>query len=208
MKKLIIELLGTFFLVFTLAMTGNPLAIASMLMAWIYIGGYISGGHYNPTVSLAMALRGRLSWEKFGYYAAAQIVGGFLAFATTTLLFNQIVIPQPGQGITLHQAFAVEVLLSFVFALVVLVVATSKRFNQSHIFGFAIGFTVPALAALGGPISGGLFNPAISLGASLFGAIKGVSIVWKTLAMYVGGSLLGGFFAASLYKYIFTTEEM
>ncbi len=207
MKKLIVELLGAFFLIFTLAMTGNPLAIASMLMAWIYIGGYISGGHYNPMVSFAMALRGRLSWEQFGYYAVAQVLGGFLAFATTTLLFNQIVIPQPGQGITLHQAFAVEVLLSFVFAMVVLVVATSKRFNQSHIFGFAIGFTVPALAAIGGGVSGGLFNPAIALGASLFGAVKGVPIVWENLGMYLGGAFLGGFFAASVFKYIFMSEE-
>ena len=56
MRRLIIEFLGTFFLILTIALTGNAIAIAAMLMAWIYIGGYISGGHYNPAVSLGVYL--------------------------------------------------------------------------------------------------------------------------------------------------------
>ena len=60
MKRPVMEFLGTF-LIFTIAMTSNSFAIAAMLMAWVYIGGYISGGHYNPMVSLAVALRGRLA---------------------------------------------------------------------------------------------------------------------------------------------------
>lgn len=201
MKRLIMEFLGTFFLVLTIAMTANPFAIAAMLMAWVYIGGYISGGHYNPLVSFAVALVGKLSWREFPYYFAVQVLGGFAAYALTFFLHGQVFIPAPSPNATFLQAFVVEVLLAFVLALVVLNVATADSFKGSHIFGFAIGFTIPALAYLGSPISGGLFNPAISLGSYIFGALKGMPIVWEHLLMYVGGALLGGYLAAIAFRY-------
>jgi aquaporin Z len=201
MKKLLMEFLGTFFLVLTIAMTGNPFAIAAMLMAWVYIGGYISGGHYNPAVSLAVAARGRLAWHELPWYWLAQVLGGIAAYLLTAHLRGAISIPMPGHNVTLGQAFIMEILLAFVLALVVLVVATSERLKIGHIFGFAIGFTIPALAYLGGPISGGLFNPAIALGANIVGALKGMTISWEHLFMYVIGALVGGLLAACAYKY-------
>lgn len=201
MKKLAMELLGTFFLVLTILMTGNAFAIAAMLMAWVYIGGFVSGGHYNPMVSLAVAVRGRLGWHELPWYMVAQVVGGAVAFVATAFLHGSVVIPAPGAGVTVVQAFGVEFLLAFVLALVVLTVATSVRFKTSHVFGFAIGFTVPALAALGGPISGGLFNPAIAVGGALFSLTHGVPLVWEHVAMYVVGALLGGFVAAHAFNY-------
>jgi aquaporin Z len=201
MKRLIMEFLGTFFFIFTIAMTGNPWAIASMLMAWMYIGGYISGAHYNPMVSLAVALRGRLNWHDLPGYMIAQILGGFVAYGMTLFIRGSIALPHPGTHITLLQAFITEILLAFVLALVVLATATWDKFKGNTIFGFAIGFTIPALAVLGSPISGGLFNPAIALGSYLFGAIKGMPISWLHLAMYVGGAFIGGVLAAYAFRY-------
>lgn len=203
MKKQLMEFLGTFFFISTIAMTSNPIAIGLMLMAWLYIGGYISGGHFNPMVSLAVAIRGNLNWKDFPSYVIAQIAGGFLAYAMTYFIYGKISVPAPGSQVTLLQAFIVEILLAFVLALVVLVTATSDKFKNSQIFGFAIGLTIPALAAIGGPISGGLFNPAIALGSSLFALTKGLPIAWPALLMYVIGALIGGYLAAQAFKYFF-----
>lgn len=201
MKNQVVEFLGTFFFVLTIVMTANPFAIATMLMAWVYIGAYVSGGNYNPMISLALALRGRLRWDELPWYMVAQILGGFAAFLFVGFLQHRVTIPSPGMGVSLLQAFLVEVLLSFVLALVVLTVATAEKFRTSHIFGFAIGFTIPALAALGGPISGGLFNPAIALGATLYSLVHGLPVVWVHLLMYLGGAFLGAFLAACAFKY-------
>lgn len=205
MKRELVEFIGTFFFILTIVMTGNPIAIAAMLMAWVYIGGFVSGGHYNPAVSLAAALRGKLSWTHLPSYWIAQILGGFAAFALAHFLRSRVIMPAPQVG--LFPAFIVEVLLAFVLALVVLTVATSAKFKDSRIFGVAIGFTIPALAYLGTPISGGLFNPAIALGAALFGLLQGMVITWPHILMYVTGALLGGFLAAWAFYYFNLDDE-
>ena len=92
LKKYLVELVGTFFLVLTVACTGllgadgviAPLAIASALMVMVYAGGHISGGHYNPAVSFAAAIRGALCWTQLIPYIIAQVLGGALA----VLVFN------------------------------------------------------------------------------------------------------------------------
>lgn len=204
MKKLLMEFLGTFFLVLAVAMNAGAIAIAAMLMTWIYIGGYVSGAHYNPLVTLAVVVRERFGWKEAPWYMLAQVLGGFVAYALTFYLKGQIVIPAPAPQVTILQAFLVEVLLSFTFALVVLVVTTTELFRTSQLFGLIIGFSIPALARVGAPISGGLFNPAIALGASLMGLVKGTPILWEHLFMYVGGAFLGAVLAAIVFKYFMT----
>lgn len=201
------EFIGTFFFILSIAMSFNPIAIASMLMAWVYIGAYVSGSHYNPLISLAMALRGRLAWDKLPWYCLAQIAGGCLAFFLAAHLHGHSIVPAPAENVTLLQAFIVEVLLSFVFAFIVLVVTTSEKYRGNHIFGFAIGFVVPALAGVGASISGGLFNPAIAIGASLHGLMAGLPIIWPHLLMYVGGALLGGALAAFAFHYFIAEKH-
>ena len=189
-------------------MGASPVGIAAMLMAWVYIGGYVSGAHYNPMVSLAMYLIGRLSSGNLLRYVGAQVLGGFAAFAATYFLRNVVIVPHPGVGVSLAQAGFVEVLLAFVLALVILTVGIGRKYLGNYIFGFAIGFTIPALAMVGGPISGGLFNPAISLGASLFAALKGMPISWEHLTMYVLGAFIGGILAAYAFKYFAEPDEV
>lgn len=203
------EFIGTFFFIFAIAMTGNPFAIAAMLMAWVYIGGAVSGAHYNPAVTLAVALRGHLAWSNVPKYMVAQILGGLSAFALSYFFTGSVQYTQPGQGVTFLQAFIMEVLLAFVLALVVLVVATWDKFRPNYVFGFAIGFTILALAFVGSPVSGGLFNPAISLGSALLALIlHAPHLSWELVGMYVGGALLGGALAAYAFKYLILDEDL
>lgn len=188
-------------------MKANPIAIASMLMAWVYIGGPISGAHYNPMVSLAVAIRGRLSWHELPWYMLSQIFAGTIAYAFSFFLIGALVIPHPAAQVTILQAFIVELLLAFTLAFLILCVATSEKFKQSYIFGFAIGFVIPALAAIGAPTSGGLFNPAIALGATVFGIAQGIPPVWIDVVMYVGGALLGWTLAAYAFAYFIEDDR-
>ena len=68
MKKYITEFIGTFFLVLVIGLSGNPIAVGGILMIMVYMGGHISGAHYNPAVSLAMLLQKEINAESFLYY--------------------------------------------------------------------------------------------------------------------------------------------
>ena len=207
MKKLIIEFLGTFFLVLAIALTFDQFAIATMVMAWVYIGRFISGSNYNPAVSLALALIGKLSWRELPYYFTAQILGGFSAFAMTAYIHGHMSVPAPGAHVTFIQALSMEIMLTFVFALLVLVVTSSQQYKGSDIFGFAIGLAILALSALGGPISGGLFNPAISVGAVLYALVTGMSFSLVNLGLYVIGGLVGAVLAAYAFYHLIAEEQ-
>lgn len=196
------EFLGTFFLVLAVACKAGAFSIGAMLMAWLFIGAYISGSHYNPVVSWAMMLQRKLSSRLLIGYVLAQLCGGFCAFGMAAFLKATLSFPAPGLGVTWLQAFVVEILLSFVFALIVLTVAIAKRYQPNFIFGFAIALTVPALAAVGGPISGGLFNPAIAVGSALYGLVSGThSLIFSDLMMYLGGALIGSTLASWAFSY-------
>src|SRR3954468_12739552 len=91
-RKLVVEFIGTFFLVFTVGMAVNnagnlaPLAIGAALMVMIFAGGHVSGAHYNPAVSLAVWLRGRATAVEFGAYVVAQVVAALLAAGATLFI--------------------------------------------------------------------------------------------------------------------------
>ncbi len=205
MKKLLTEFIGTFFLVFTVCMTvlGGvplaPLAIGCSLMIMVYMGGHISGGHYNPAVSLAVTLRGKLGWNEFGAYVTAQVIGAIVASLTAYLILGKSFAPAPGDGISAIGALLTELLFTFALALVVLNVATSKATSGNSFYGLAIGFTIVVAAFAGGGVSGGAFNPAVGLGPTKVHALVGggsFGNVW----LYIVGPLLGGALAAVVFK--------
>jgi len=202
MKKLLVEFLGTFFLVLTVIMTKNPFAAGAMLMAWIHIGAYISGAHYNPLLSFAFALRKKLDWSMALRYMGAQTVGSFAAFFVRNFIYGSFTVPTINPDHTIAHAFGVEVLLAFTFALVVLTLVLSDYYKNNHIFGFAIGFTLPALAYIGGPVSGGLFNPAIALGAHILAVIKDVPVELSHTALYVVAAFVGAAVASYAFDFI------
>jgi len=186
-RKLAVEAIGTFFLVFTVTscvLSGSPftpLGVGAVLMVMVYAGGHISGAHYNPAVTLAALVRGRITMTDAVGYWITQLVAGVLAAILARALVN------PPAVKTLHlaghdlvAAAVVELLFTFALCYVVLNVATSRNQDGNSFFGLAIGFTVAAGAFAVGGLSGGVFNPAVALG----GATGGL-FAWSTLWMYL-----------------------
>ena len=193
-RKYAVELIGAFFLVFTVGISvisGSafaPLAIGGVLMVMIYAGGHVSGGHYNPAVTVAALVRGRIGGGDAVGYWIAQLVGGLIAAAAVGgVLHRAQTTPTTLSGHTLVAALVVELLFTFALCYVVLNVATSRSNPDNSFYGLAIGFTVVAGAFAVGGISGAAFNPAITLGGAALGLFA-----WSTLWMYVVVQVIGG----------------
>ena len=202
MNKYIVEAIGTFFLVLVVGLTVSsgtpyaPIAIGSILMVMIYMGGHISGGHYNPAVSLAALVRGALSVKDFTPYLIAQILGGLAGAGINAAFGPDTITVAPGEGVSAMQAIVLEAIFTFALASVVLNVATSKDHPDNSFYGLAIGFTVLASAFAVGPITGGAFNPAVAIGHNVIsGSIGGVWI-------YLVGPLLGGLLAGVVFRIV------
>ncbi len=205
MNRYLTEFTGTFFLVFTIGcsvLVGTPmapLAIGASLMVMVYMGGHISGAHYNPAVSLGLVLRGSFAASEYGAYAAAQLLGAVAASLAVWLVTGRTFVPAPAAGVSVIAALLVEILYTTALALVVMNVATAAETAGNSFYGLAIGFTVAAGAFAGGPISGGAFNPAVGLGPALIHAIIGrgsIVHVW----LYIVGPCVGGAIAAAIFK--------
>ena len=207
--KYIVELIGTFFLVLTVGQTVvdakpdsasaalAPLAIGSALMVMIYAGGHLSGGHYNPAVTLAVWIRGRCDTKDVIPYWIAQVAGAALA-AITVIYFKGHAQPDgTGPAMDIPKGFLAELLFTFALAYVVLNSATSKATAGNSFYGLAIGFTVLVGAFAVGGISGGAFNPAVAIGATIMNLIK-PNVVWVHLI----ADLAGGAVAGLLFKFL------
>jgi aquaporin Z len=204
MSRYVTEFVGTFFLVLTIGLTvtsGTPLApiaIGSVLMAMVYMGGHISGAHYNPAVSVAVLIRGKMEARDLAPYVVAQISGAILASLAVMFLAGQTFAPAPAPEAGLVQVLLSEALFTFALALVVLNVATDDATAGNSYYGLAIGFTVLAGAFAVGPISGGAFNPAVGTGPILVDVFAGGGAI-GSLWIYWAGPVLGGVLAAGVY---------
>jgi aquaporin Z len=205
MNKYLTEFLGTFFLVLTigLCVLGGtpmaPLAIGAVLMVMVYMGGHVSGGHYNPAVSLAVLLRGKLAARDAVPYVAMQILGAIAGALTVYGVLGQTFAPAPAEGASPVGALLVEVLYTTALCLVVLHSATAPQTTGNSFYGLAIGFTVAAAAFAGGPVSGGAFNPAVGIGPVVVAALLGGGSM-ADLWLYLVGPFVGGGLAAGLYR--------
>jgi aquaporin Z len=200
-RKLVVEFVGTFFLVFTVGASVRsgaslaPLAIGAALMVMVYAGGHISGGHYNPAVTVAALVRGRIGGADAIMYWMAQLVAGLVAaFVVRATVTSSPAHPLAPQGHALVSALVVELLFTFALAYVVLNVATSKDHPDNSFYGLAIGFTVLAGAVAVGGISGGAFNPAVVLGGAAMGLFG-----WSTL-IYLVPQLIAGAAAGLVFR--------
>lgn len=201
MKKYLIELTGTFFLVLVIALTGNPVAIGAALCAMIYMGAHVSGAHYNPAVTLAILIRKKIETKEAFMYMGFQILGGFLAALIAGFLTGINFVPAPGVTANLTQAILVEILFTFALASVVLHVATTKATSGNPYFGVAIALTVVGAAFAGGAISGGAYNPAVAIGPIIADAVAG-GHSGGNLLIYLIGPLTGGALAGTFFNYI------
>jgi aquaporin Z len=210
MEKYLVEFIGTFFLVFTVGMTvidpGGagpmaPLAIGSALMVMIYAGGYISGGHYNPAVTLAVWVRGRCETKDAIFYWIVQLAAGIAAAGMVMIMKGWPKLPDPA-AIDVGRSLIGEFLFTLALAYVVVNVATAKGTAGNSNYGLAIGFTVLTGAYAVGPISGGAFNPAVALGITAMG-LKRAADIW----IFLLGDLAGGAVAGILFKIINSTDR-
>jgi aquaporin Z len=199
-RKLVVEAIGTFFLVLTVGLVSTashpsllaPLAIGSTLMVMVYAGGHISGGHYNPAVTLGVFIRGRATATELVAYWIAQLVAGAIAGFVATQFAE--VASQPAL-LDMAAAAAAEFIFTFALVYVVLNTATTKGTEGNSYYGLAIGFTVLIGAVAVGPISGGAFNPAVGLGVTVAGLAT-----MGTFLMYLLSNLAGGLAAGLVFR--------
>jgi aquaporin Z len=204
--KLLTELVGTFVFLSVIALfpgTGPaaplaPLAIGSALMVMVYMGGHVSGAHYNPAVSLGLFLRRKIDATTLVAYWVAQLAGGSAAFVLGYLVSGRTPGIHPGSGVFTSSALAVEVLFTMALVLVVLNVAATRATEGNSFYGLAIGFAIVVAAFAGGPLSGGAFNPAVGFGATL-GAALFAGGSWSDLWLYIVGPLAGAAIAAGIH---------
>ena len=202
MRKYITEFVGTFGLVLTVGcvvLGGSdlaPLAIGGVLAALVFAGGHISGAHYNPAVTLAVFLRGRVRGADVLPYFGAQIAGGLLGGVAARMIVNPAAIEPrsfSGQGIAV--ALFAEFLFTFFLAYVVLNVATSQDHADNSFYGLAIGFILFAGAASVGGFSGAAFNPAVAIAASAIGILS-----WSAIWIFLVANFAGGAIAALVFR--------
>lgn len=201
-RKLVVEFIGTFFLVLTvglaIASAGDlaPVAIGASLMVMVFAGGHVSGAHFNPAVSTAVFLRGKMeSANEYGAYVVTQLVAAIVAGLIVMVLgfdYDES-IATAGVG----KMLVAEFLFTFALAWVVLNVATARGTAGNSFYGLAIGFTVLTGAYAVGAISGGAFNPAVALGAMVMGLFS-----WGDIWLYPLATILGG--AAAAWVFLFT----
>lgn len=171
MKRFLAELWGTFFLTLAIVFTHDNLAIGLMLMAMAYFFGPVSGGHFNPAVSLGVLLRGKLAVDHFIKYVIAQISGAALAALSFGFLAKQATAAKVGAGLQLYVPAGFEILFTFVFVGVILVLTTTDKSAGQGLNGLLIGLTLAAVATL--PV--GFYNPAVAFGTEIADLVHGVS---------------------------------
>ncbi|MFN0131606.1 MAG: aquaporin [Phycisphaerales bacterium] len=216
-KPLVVEFIGTFFLTFLVALAAGsplaPLAIGLGLAALVYMGGHVSGAHYNPAVTLAtLVLRLKTAREGAGYIVA-QVAAALAASAVALFVSGASSAPKPGlrakahpdalpRDVGLEHVFIVEALFTLMLVLVILNVAAHPKTKGNQYFGLAIGFTIAAAAALGGPVSGGCYNPAVGLGLLAVHTINAGDIAANAIlaVVYVSATCLGAYLGAMIFK--------
>jgi aquaporin Z len=201
LTKYFAEFIGTFFLVLTIGCTviGHgagpfaPLAIGFALMVMVFAGGHISGGHFNPAVTLGVWLRGKCETKDVVPYMVFQTIGALVAAFVVKFLKGGVAMA-PLHPATLPALLA-ECLFTFALVYVVLNVATAKGTSGNSFYGLAIGSTVLVGAFAVGGISGGVFNPAVAAGISVMGISSWANIWIYLVADFAGAALAAGAFS-------------
>jgi aquaporin Z len=202
--KLLTEFVGTFIFLSAIALSGPagplaPLVIGLALTAVVYMGGHVSGAHYNPAVSFGLFLRKVIALPTMLLYWVTQLIAGSLAFVFAFLIGAHASGIHPGAGVHWQPAVAAEIVFTTALVLVVLNVAATKETAGNSYYGLAIGFTVAAGIFAVGPISGAAFNPAVGFSATL-GAVLFSHGTWSDLWIYLVGPFAGAGIAAAVHR--------
>lgn len=218
LKKALAEVIGTFALVFigTGAIVSDSgdtgllaigLAFGLTLMAMAFSVGTVSGAHVNPAVSLAMLINKRLPVTDFVVYVVSQLVGALAASAVLRFVLSAAGREIVGlgetvlsEGVSVAGGFVIEMVLTFLFVLVILTV--TGRQGNSQMAGLVIGLTLTAMIYMGGTLTGASLNAARSFGPAVFMGGAALSQLW----LYVASTLVGGALAAVVANFVLDTE--
>lgn len=233
-QKLIAEFIGTFILVFGVVGTvlfaagfadgegglnvgflGVSLALGLTVVVGAYAFGPFSGGHFNPAVSIGLAVAGKFAWKEVGPYIAVQIIGGILAsvvllgILATGPVFDMAVFTgastgydelSPG-GYGIVSVFLIETVATAIFLFVILGVTGIRA--AAGFAPLAIGLTLTLLALIAIPVSNASFNPARSIATAVFGG----SIAWTQLWVSIVAPILGAVIAGIVYRLVFDRSK-
>lgn len=200
------EFVGTFMLIFSVGcniLSGAPSAwvgvsIACTLMVAIYALGGISGGNFNPAVSVALGLAKAMKWQQVGIYCAVQVAAGICASLCYSILFMNTFTLAPSKGFGFMSAGLCELFYTFLLVFVVLNTAAANGTKGNQYYALAIGFSVVAGAYGAGAVSGGCFNPAVAIGIDVVSVFKGFG--W--CIPYAIFELVGAALAAVLFMVV------
>ncbi len=217
--RLLAEIIGTFgffFLGFSgvaaaIAQPGSigPAGIAAGfglgLGLMIFAMGHLSGGHFNPAVTLGLATGKQFPMSEVVPYWIAQLVGGVIAVVAARVVYigpvGHAIVNAPGAGISNGRALVMEAIATFLFLLVIQTVATNPNAAWKGVQApVAIGGFIFAAALVIGPNSGGSFNPARSIAPAVLDG------TWSHLWVYIVGPLVGGAIAGAVYSFMRDNE--
>jgi aquaporin Z len=204
-RKYVVEFIGTFFLVMCICMTESgglgafsPIAIGLTLVMLVYSGGYISGAHFNPAVSLASYLRGRLHAGDLLPYMVGQFLGATLAaMLSGFLLATNNVEPPVTKELGIVPALIAELLGTIIYVYVYLNMLTTRKTSGNSFFGLAIGLAYLAAIYTFQNVSEGAFNPAVALGITMANLTS-----WSSIWIFLVANFAGGVLAAFLSQYV------
>ncbi|HEX6491435.1 MAG TPA: MIP family channel protein [Gaiellaceae bacterium] len=217
LRRSVAEFIGTFTLVFigagsimTAAGLRDPTLIGIALAHGLAIGvmvsavGHISGGHFNPAVTLGFLITRRIEGRLAVCYWLSQFAGAVIAslllawiFPTSLVDARHLGVPALGAGIGSGAGLAVEVILTFLLVWVIFATAADPRGTFKSIAGLAIGFTITLDILMGGPLTGAAMNPARAFGPQL------VHDEWANGWIWYVGPALGAVAAALLYEWLY-----
>ena len=176
------------------------LAFGLMLVALVAALGHISGAHFNPAVTLGLAVSGKFPWRFVLGYLIAQFVGAILAavvvwgaFGPNARRIAALGATFPAPGASVGQVFLIEAVITFLLVFIITAVATDKRV-PAPVVAPAIGFALGVAVLIGGPVSGGAVNPARALGPMI------VAGRYTDAWIYLVAPVVGGIIAALLYE--------
>ena len=203
MKKVAVEFIGTFFLVFAVlsaAVSGippefGPVAVGAVLTAVIYAGGHVSKAHYNPAVTIAFFLRGKIRASEILPFIGAQLIAALLGALLVGLVYPGAQIE--AASISTGPSLIAETVFTFALVFVILNVALDKRIEGNQFYGIAIGLIVVGGAYTVGSVSSAVFNPAVAFGSMLNGILP-----WGALWIYLVANLSGAIAAAICFQYV------
>jgi MIP family channel proteins len=211
-RNAVTEALGVFALCFIGIMainsaadlTGIALAHGLAIAVMVAALGHVSGGHFNPAITLGLFLGRKIDLPMAGVYWAAQLLGGVIASVVVLLTLNREAVangtPTLAPDINVLVGIVLEMIATFFLVLVVYGTVVDRRAPAS-VYPFAIGLTITAGILAIGAFTGGALNPARGFGPALVGG------VWSGTLAWLIGPLLGGVAAWALHTYVLMPRE-